>query len=319
MDIKTIFKGTLYFSEEENGFFMPMRFSKEQLERYERLPNGAYAKANAGVLAEFYTDAKKMSFDYIVHKSWTTMFRDSNPTFDIFEDDVLYESIKLEYQSEGSVHTTEHIFAKAGKKKVTVVFPCNAVVSVANFDIGDFEPTKVSKRKFLIIGDSISQGLLDNTSSNNYPFFLRRFFGADYLNQSVGGDRFDASALMDINFEPTDVIVALGTNDMVYTGSLKKSCESIASFFEKFDKMYGGKNVTVITPPWITVEKTQPASYALLRGIAAETERVAKEYGYRVADGEKLVPHTERYYSDDEHPNDLGFAHYALNLIKELI
>lgn len=319
MDIKSIFKSVLTYDTDEDGFMLPRRFSESQKAKYDKLPHRAYAYANAGMLMDFYTDADEISFEYVVYNSWTTMFKDSTPTFDIFENDILTKSTELSYSDAGCVHNMRYTCEKSGEKKITVVFPANAVVAVRNIKIGNFRPTEEKKRKFLILGDSISSGLQNNTASNNYALSLRRFFDADFLNQSVGGDCFNADILEKTDFEPTDVIVALGTNEMVFTQKLEKSEKNIKSYFARLSELFGDKKIYAVTPIWTTMAKSDPESFKLLLGIAEKTAQTASEYGYTVIDGMKLVPHDKRYYSDALHPNDLGFAHYSLNIIKALL
>ncbi len=315
MDIISIFKGALSFDVGSDGFVTPYRFTKKQLAVYEKKPNGLYAKAAGGILAEFYTDAETISFSYKVHKSWTTMFKDSTPTFDIFESGVLTATKELIFE-DSDVHCIHYECEGEGEKKITVVFPANAVVSVGAFELGAYRPAELSKESFLVLGDSISQGLLNNTASNNFPFLLRRYLDADFVNQGVGGDGFFSNALDSVGFKPDFIIVELGTNDMAFVGDSEKTKAHIAEYFKRYKELYPDVKTYVITPAWLSDAKENTEKISLLLKIAHEVETLAKEYGFTVIDGQKLIPHHERYYSDDAHPNNLGFAHFALNLVK---
>ncbi len=315
MDILNIFKGALSFDVSAEGLITPYRFTKKQLSVYETKPNGLYAKATGGILAEFYTDARKISFSYAVHKAWTTMFKDSTPTFDIFENGILTDTKELCF-SDNKLYKVSYTCESDGEKKLTIVFPANAVVSVGNFEIGDYRPTEFFKKSFLVLGDSISQGLLNNTASNNYPFLLRRFLDADFINQGVGGDGFYSNALDAVGFTPDFIIIELGTNDMAFVDNIEKTKANIAAYFERFLKLYNGIKTYVITPPWLSDAKENEEKISLLLRIAEEVKKTAQNYGFTVIDGQKLIPHHKRYFSDDAHPNNLGFAHYTLNLTK---
>ena len=317
MDVLSIFKGALSFDVDEKGFITPYRFTKKQLAVYDKKPNGLYARATGGIFAEFYTDEDKISFSYSVQKAWTTMFEDSTPTFDIFENGVLTDTKELSFEDKGA-HTISYACESKGEKKLCIVFPANAMVSVGNFKIGSFREAEFSKKSFLVLGDSISQGLLNNTASNNYPFLLRRFLDADFVNQGVGGDGFFSNALDTVGFTPDFIIIELGTNDMAFVGDIEKTKAHIKAYFKRFCELYPKIKTYVISPAWLSDEKENKAKSELLSKISDEIKSTARAYGFELIDGRKLVPHHKRYYSDDAHPNNLGFAHLSLNLIKHL-
>lgn len=319
MDVKDLFRGALSLNTDEDGFIMPIRFTEKQLARYSKLPNGAYAQAPAGVIMDLYTDASEISFDYAVYKSWTTMYSDSAPTFDVWENHRLAENLTISYSDEGNVHSVSYCCKNQGEKHITVVFPANAVLAVGNFKLGNFRPAERPRERVLVLGDSVSQGFMNNSASNNYPFLLCRFLGAELLNQSVGGEYFCADALDETGFQPDRVIVALGTNDMVFVNNYAKTQEGIAEYFAKLRTLYGDKKITVITPTALTDEDELPESKQLLLKISECAAKTAYDYGCDVVNGRDLLPCTKRYYSDNLHPNDLGFAHYTLNLIKAIL
>jgi hypothetical protein len=45
---------------------------------------------------------------------------------------------------------------------------------------------------------------------------------------------------------------------------------------------------------------------------------IYEEYSDYIIDGYNLVPHNKKYFADNAHPNDEGFAFYGDNLTKEL-
>lgn len=319
MDIKSIFKGCVDIVTDENGFMTPERFTKKQLAHYKKLNNEMYARAPAGTIAEFFTSADEISFSYTVHKALTPFSDLLTPTFDVYEDDVLVESLPLPNRESDEVLKAKHKCEQSGTKKITVVFPCNAVISVGNFDIGDFEPTENRPRRFLILGDSISQGLLQNTATNNYPFMLRRFFDADILNQSVGGDTMKTNVPDATGFAPTDIIIALGTNDMAFTCDIDETKKDIEKYYDLVQELYPDARKIVVSPPWLADSKTNNGRFQLLLKICEAEEAAAQRRNWLYVDGQKNVPHTRHYFSDEVHPNDLGFAHYSLNLISAVI
>ena len=55
-----------------------------------------------------------------------------------------------------------------------------------------------------------------------------------------------------------------------------------------------------------------------LSGIGETIGAVARELGMTVVVGEKMIPPLANLFIDNVHPNDVGFAFYAHNLIREL-
>jgi len=56
----------------------------------------------------------------------------------------------------------------------------------------------------------------------------------------------------------------------------------------------------------------------IFNAVQKEVAQKSAEHGFRFLDGLKMLPHIQRFLSDGTHPNDLGFAVLALNLVKEL-
>lgn len=83
----------------------------------------------------------------------------------------------------------------AGKSRITIYFPLNAEIYVKILDFGAAKAVPDCEKKFLILGDSLSQGRMTNSTSFEYTAHLKRFYDADMLNQSVGGVAFDRTAL----------------------------------------------------------------------------------------------------------------------------
>jgi len=73
----------------------------------------------------------------------------------------------------------------------------------------------------------------------------------------------------------------------------------------------------VITPIW-RQDQDVVRAYGHVRCVAECIASVATSLGIEVIDGLTLVPHVKHLFVDNVHPNDLGFALYAHNLIKAL-
>lgn len=317
MVIEELFKGALDFEKDGLGFILPLRFNKAQMEKLSRFPNCPYLRATAGIILDFYTDSASIVFSYRACREWKTGFTDA-PSFDVFENGILRSCISLPDLAGGSVQRVEYPCRENGEKRITVVFPANAVVWIGDWEFGNCRGAEESGEKLLVLGDSIAQGLLANTASNNFPFIISKAFGWELLNQSCGGANFASEALCELSgYTPTRIIVALGTNEM-FTGRFSKAEINIENYFSKLNGLYYFTPITVITPIWLDCgDDTQTKE--LLSQIRVKISKESEKYGFDLVNGEELVPHVSRYYNDNAHPNDLGFAHYASNLICKIM
>ena len=315
-EFDVLFRGVVGVRHED-GFFLPLRFTEKQYLRYLDIPRCPYPYATAGVELDFYTDADSISFRYSTKEIWN-WWEKGDPSFDLYENGEFAAFYPI--SSEGGT-VTYRCRSAAAKKRITVYFPGNAAVAVAPISIGTAVPTPERKRKFLILGDSISQGLMGNSASFSYTQQVKRFFDADMLNASVGGDCFDVTALdPDNGFIPTDVIVALGTNDTFFLKDHAIIVPNMKAYLELVKTLYADAEITVISPPWLTDgETTSKEQYQSILRFSEEIYEKATSLGFRYVDGGAMVPHDARFFSDTAHPNDLGFSQYALHLIKRLL
>ena len=322
IDPSPFLNGIVFTRGDADGFYWPLRITAAQLECYRGIPRCCYPYAPAGVRFEFTTDAPSVSFDYRTRTFWT-WWKDADPTFDFYVDGHLRTIAKVE-ASEGDGFRTAAFGCPADGRRhlVTIWFPCNVelLVRVRGGAFGDAAPVHGRARRFLIYGDSISQGLMGNTASQNYACILARFFDADLLNESLGGDAYDVTALdAGLGYDPTDVIVALGTNDVCFFKDHDMITAAMKPYLAKIAEMYPDADVTVISPPWMTTWDTTGAeAYREMQAFTVEIRAEAARHGFRFLTGDELIPHDARFFSDELHPNDLGFAHYALNLIRQL-
>lgn len=318
-DILKIFKGAVRV-DKNGGVYTPYRLTNAQLERYAKKPLCPFSKASAGIKMEFITDRDEISFGYLYKCVWTH-FDGNVPTFDIYADGVLQKIANIEMNKPNERLYIKTRLCGGGEKCVTVYFPHNAFVSVFDIDIGNFKCVPERKRRLLVYGDSVSQGLMGNTSSISYVENYARFFDMDVLNLSVGGEVFDEEAIDEnLCYLPTDVIVALGINDAAMIADFDVIGENIKKYLAKINRIYKKCFVTVIAPTvqltWLCEDK---AEHKILDSIRNLLFAQCEKYGFFFADGRKLLPADRRFYTDDTHPNDSGFSQYALNLIKEQI
>ena len=315
--IRAFFHGIVSLRE-ESGELLPLRLTERQLERYGGIPYCPFRYATAGVCLKFISTAKTLLFTYRTGSVWE-WWENGKACFDIYENGMLRDF----YPAEAGEET--HIIQfdrkdRGAESEFTIYFPHNAEVRLCDVDFGNAVPVPEAERRFLILGDSISQGLMGNSASFCYTAQLARFYDAELLNLSVGGECFDETALdPQLPYSPTDVIVALGTNDAAIIADYDKVVANMTRYLDRVSVLYEGCRLYVITPPYLMNAEAEGAKQYELQCRISEMIRIeAEKHGIRVLSGERAVPHHSRFFSDSAHPNDLGFSQYALYLIREL-
>lgn len=312
-----IFKGVVSVKV-ENGVYTPFRLTQKQLKRYKTLPKCPFSNACAGIKMEFITDVDEISFGYTYRSIWTH-FEGNTPTFDFYVNGIFADAVKIEMDKLNEKLSMCFKFKKElHENKITIYLPHNAAVSIFDLNIGNYSSANEKERKLLVLGDSISQGLMGDTSSVSYTENYARFFDMEILNQSVGGDCYDETAIdEDLPYKPTDIIIALGTNDVAMICDLELIVSNMKKYMQKINLLYKNCDITVITPPaQLTWEETDPEKHAMIEDFRKAIRGESEKYDFLCLDAKKLLPAAQRFYTDDAHPNDSGFSQYAINLIK---
>lgn len=313
MNYSDLFKGAVRVKY-ENGTYSPLRFTQKQLDRYTGIPRCCYPYASSGIKMEFVTGEPEISFGYAFGTVWNF---GSPPTFDLYENGVLRQI--TEGTADSAVHCITYKRRSPEPSEITVYLPVDAETHISDIRIGSYTPVPPKEKKMLLLGDSISQGLMVRYSSLCYAAMIERYYHLDLLNQSVGGDIYDEAALDEsLPFDPDTVLVALGTNDIYFLGDYDAIAANIGAYYKKISGIYPGKKVSVITPPYqLGIEGNRPL-FDLLGRVTGKIVSEAAVYNFDVIDGFDLVPHDPAFFADQAHPNDLGFSQYAFNLISRL-
>ncbi len=303
--IKSITKGAIDFKE-ENGCLYPRRCTEKQTEIWytQEEVRGRRSKMSAGVRLDFLTNSNTMCFAYPKGTSYS----------------LLVNGIFLK-KIENDESCIANIDLPSGQNRVTVVFHYDQFGGIKELSLDDgasCEPICKDK-KFLFLGDSITQGYSTEYEFINYPFLLSEHFDYDFLNQAIGGGDFYAPTLdFDVPYEPNIVFIAFGTNDWSHFPTLETLKKRCSDYLDVIVKLYGDKMIFGITPLWRADEHAGRG----MGSFAQCCELIKKEYasrGITVIDGYTLTPHEKSFYFDKYlHPNALGFEIYAQNLIKQI-
>lgn len=321
-ELESITFGAVRFGENE-GKLACCRFTEKQCEYYKVTDPDFVRKTSAGscMRFDFSTDAESVSFECLMAQSTSRPYC----FIDAYADGVMI------------LHTGEIIsepeklfqidFAlPAGNHRITIYFPNLSAAYFGDMNLDGatfFEPHKPARR-FLVFGDSITQGYDAMYPSLSYPNLISAALDAETVNQAIGGDVFGAGLIDEaLPFSPELIIIAYGTNDWAKIPSREKFSGGADAFFRRITEVYPDTKTVFISPIWRTeLERVPPELRAtptfeegreLLESVAGKYKNIT------VISGEKLVPHECGFYSDGHlHPNDLGFLIYAQKLLPEL-
>ena len=194
---------------EEEGWFLFSRFTRAQEEIVCRRGFSPKEKASAGMRLEFTTRGGLLAFDYQI----TPGSKRNYSGIEIAEDGLGMAHI---YHDQvpcgGSVEYP--VAARERETRVTVYFPNLAQLKIRNLQLpGDARPY-VRQKKYLALGDSITQGYDAAHPNQSYVNLLADAWDAQVLNQAIGADVFWPENLDPaLPFAPDVITVAYGTND----------------------------------------------------------------------------------------------------------
>lgn len=316
--LKTALTGAVYYEPCESCL-KPRRFTKNQIEKFIKFDVGVCkalkSGAGAGMKLDFYTNSSTFKMDVNCFPASSKPFC----FFDFLIDGKFYKHLGevLEAPKTFSVE----IDLPKGSHRVTIYFPNLLGVDVLGVQIDDgaeFTPVQ-KKANILFTGDSITQGYTAEYSSKTYVNILSQHYDANVVNQAIGGARFDYTDLDEnLNFNPSTIFVAYGTNDWSKGVDIEKNA---FDYFTKLKSIYPNCKIFAILPIWRgdlkVKEQTTKCSFDKMHAILQNA--IEKVGGITVIDGRKLVPEdVSLFMSDTLHPIESGFEYYAKNLIKEL-
>jgi lysophospholipase L1-like esterase len=175
------------------------------------------------------------------------------------------------------------------------------------------------------VGDSI-------TELTKYPMDLQTMLGANssVINFGASGSTvvfgsfrpyfFEEAFLRAKDFQPTTVVILLGTNDA--RGDVYPNIDTFVSNYEQiisqFQTLKSKPQIFLVKPPPIFSNVINMSSANLLQGVIPRVERVANEKRLPLIDIYAPLANHPEYFLDGVHPNDKG-AKIIANQVYEAI
>ena len=298
------FRGALWIEERESpygeekpggGTLIPLRFSRERLSDYETLPRIPYARCSAGVRLDFTTSSSEISFRYsIVEAFYDDVFTEQ---MEAYVDGVQTEQFPI--NSFGAKRGEVRLSLPDGSHRVTVYLPNWHGLALSDLSLGDdAAPVAPTGKSYLILSDSIGQGLFTPQTGKTYINGLMRSLNADYLNLSVGGEGFRPEALDELPYRPDRVLISLGINDYSFNQQdfkeprFEQIEENAVAYLEKVKVLYPEAELLVLTP----FLEIHPALQACIQSAC---ERA----GVRAVRGTDYFEESPSLLQDVVHPN----------------
>ena len=292
------------FNDEEGIHFR--RFTDKQLETFSALSETFRARSHctAGCQLSFYTNSDHLLLDIVAGLKYEILV-DGLPAYFFAPDKPQRFPVSL----------------PSGEKHILISLPnySQGILKKVVLDEGSYIRPHTYQRRFLFLGDSITQGNQSSRDSFCYAYRVSRFFDAQIMNLGVGSSHMCAETLEDVGFDPDVVFIAYGTNDYFTSASSDALETSCKAYFDRVQQLYGTKKIFYISPLW-RADGDLVRRAGNLNDCRSIMIRQSQEHGFIHIDGYTLVPHSPFYFNDGMlHPNDLGFSLYSENLIKFLL
>ena len=305
-----LFRGALYVKKTDAGW-APMRFTDEAIAVWTSHREGwrIRSQATSAISLAFATDADVIRMPF-------TAVGFSRPFlgFDVYENGVLTAHIL--YPDNTPEGTLEYKCRAQGEKTVEIYLSCLCQIIVGGLEAGNVRPLPQPAHRTLFIGDSITQGMTVRCPSLIYPVLYCRKKGQQPIDLGVGGGMFESWQLDYLpDFHPSDIFVAYGINDLAHGEPNDVLLPRAEEFLEKLRGIHPDVPAAVITPLWNKMMEDRPGFPAVYAEYCTALAGIARKYGYRVVDGERLLPFDRRHTVDGTHPNEEGSALIALGLL----
>ena len=305
--IEGITVGAMQIWENVDGIHF-CKMTPSQLDAYALIDNfiSGNARTSTGVRIDFWTDSP-----------WVKFRPTTTGKYEVKVDNQLTDHLTAIVDEDTMIQVSHD----EKLHRVTIHMPChNAIAGIKLLEIADGAVARPHEfdRKFLFLGDSITQGWHSEIETLSYAYQVSNHFNAESVIQGVGGSFLEPTTLDRGAFEPDTVFVAFGTNDARRFHSLDAIHIRCEEYIKKVLRLFPEAQIYLITPIWCGDFDTIELPFGHVREVNATIADAAHQFGITVIDGLQMIPHDMTYFADDLHPNTEGFCVYAENLIKAL-
>ena len=307
--IKSIAVGAVCCLEEEKGLlftkYTPRQLSVWQEEAPELVDN---VTASTGIRLDFHTDSEFVIFQVSGGKKYELRIDGALTHRFLLEESQVENDFRVQLGKPGEM---KHLVFSLPSH-----LPPARICGVTLEDGAHLQPHKFD-RKLLFLGDSITQGWNSAFDTLSYAYQVSDALNAESVIHGIGGSFYEPAALADLQWSGDTVVVALGTNDFDRFDTLEEIATRARNYLQTVKTRFAPAKIHVITPIW-RQDWQKPKTCGSFAQCRETIRLAAEELGLQVIDGWELMPHFPEFMADPVHPNDLGFAQYAKNLLKYL-
>ena len=174
------------------------------------------------------------------------------------------------------------------------------------------------------VGDSITEG-------SGYPDNLQIMLGPEYdvgnfgvsgstvsLNSERPYMKAPARAASEA-FQPSIVVIMLGTNDAQASGELNGDfSEDYKTLISEYQALLSEPEIWLVKPPPIFENQLNLSDASLEQGIIPQIEEVANELGLPMIDVYSIMASYPEYFMDGVHPSSEGASVIANQIIQAI-
>ncbi len=144
-----------------------------------------------------------------------------------------------------------------------------------------------SRPRLLMLGDELAQGYCCGDPACTWPVLMANELGLELVNQSVAGQVFQPSSILDAQVSNVaKVVVELGANYVQERCDKATVTADVRGFFSEVVRHWPQAEACAITPTWHESHARANSCYREVGGIVA---RAARARGVQVVDGRKMV------------------------------
>jgi len=210
-----------------------------------------------------------------------------------------------------------------GLRRIEIFLPNMAETFMESVEIDEgskIMPVSRPERKWLFLGDSITQGMTVSSPSLSYAARTARALECDWQNIAVGGAVMRQEVgEMALALEWDNVSIAYGVNDFAQNIPIEQLVDNTKGLLHALTSRKDSE-IFLITPvPW--VGRTEPNTLGLhleeYRKAIADT--ASSFSSVTVINGLEILPDDSKYFVDNIHPNDDGMKEYSAWLLEKVL